>query len=359
MCTKRDITPIGKRFSLPFSVAKLVVLATSFFISNILLMEIETRTTKQQAISIAASFSDNAPKTAIVYLTKALDECRAIRLGHLLQTVPPNMDVWLLHNHNLTNNETILTTSMNHVRRLQRKHLLYSESQANEQIQKFDTKRSGAAKSSFLRWIVEHPEYKHAWHMEDDILFTGEWSHFFAHADNKADFVGPQFKPNDSWIHFKNDQCTMDQNYIRSSSNKRSNSTVNGRIMCRKVLTLRSLWSIVRISTRLAQLLLNDLESGTIEGHHEAVLQGALMAHANLTFMELPPLVGRNTAGGWGRYVDRTICSLDIYQPINDNQLYHPVKCEAYTGEKLDNFKEIMMTYGWSNGTMQVPDVQR
>jgi hypothetical protein len=337
-------------------VAQIFFLSTCFVISQVLLMDNLTETTtKQDAISPRRSSPDIAPKTAIVYLTKALDECKAIRLGHLLQTVPPNMDVWLLHNHNLMANNDRLNSSLDHVRRLEHEHVLYNASQANIKIQEFDDKSSGAAKSSFLRWVVQHPEYKHTWHMEDDMLFTGEWSHFFAHtADAEADFVGAQFKRISGWTYFEGTRCSMDQTYIPSYSENGSNISLNGRIMCRDVMSWRTLWSITRVSTRFAQFLLEDLESGSLQGHHEAVVQGVLMGHANLTFRELPSNVGYYKAGGWGRFKDRTNCSLEMYQPIEDNRYYHPVKCEAYTGEKLEHFKEIMMTYGWSNATLHV-----
>jgi hypothetical protein len=77
-----------------------------------------------------------------------------------------------------------------------------------------------------------------------------------------------------------------------------------------------SLWSMVRFSNQIAQFLLNSFESGTLHRFHEAVVPGVLMRHANLTFMDLPPLVGSNEAGDWGRYKIRTNSSLDLYQPV-------------------------------------------
>jgi hypothetical protein len=342
---------------MPLSMAQVFIFMMSVVMSQILLMESFATITNQEVIRKRELVSDNSPKTrtAIVYLTKALDDCRAIRLGHLLQTVPPNMDVWLLHNHNIMKSkadQAKLTTSINHVHRLEREHRFYTESQGKEKITCFDDRPSGPAKSSFLRWVVAHPEYKHAWHMEDDTFFTGEWNHFFAQADTEADFVGAQFTQMDNWVYFRDDRCSMDQNYVPSSNETKSNNTLNGRIMCRDVLTWRTLWSMVRLSNQFAQFLLDDLESGNLQGHHEAIVQGVLMGHANLTFMDLPPLVGSNEAGDWGRYKIRTNSSLDLYQPVKDNRFYHPLKCEAYTGEKLDHFKRIMMTYGWSNGTL-------
>jgi hypothetical protein len=333
---------------------------TFFDISQILLMEFQTtttttRTTMQEDPLTQEPLPVNPPRTAIVYLTRALDDCRAVRLSHLLQTAPPNMDVWLLHNHNLIANKGKLTTSMNHVRRLEREHVLFNSSQANKKIEEFDDEASGPAKSSFLRWVIQHPEYKHAWHMEDDVFFTGPWNNFFDQADANADFVGVKITRVNGWGYFSGTRCSMDPMYIPSYNNKTRSTNISidhERILCRNVLTWRSLWSIVRVSNQYAQFLLDDLESGALHGHHEAVVHGVLLGHANLTFAELPPLAGFYTAGGWGIYRNRSACSLDLYQPLQDNRYYHPVKCEAYRGEKLDHFKEIMITSGRSNVTL-------
>jgi hypothetical protein len=58
-------------------------------------------------------------------------------------------------------------------------------SQANKRIPEFDDEASEPSKSSILKMIlyVTHPEYEHAWHMEDDVFFTGGWNTFFDHAD--------------------------------------------------------------------------------------------------------------------------------------------------------------------------------
>jgi hypothetical protein len=357
--SKQSMVPTRKRLYLSFSMAQVFFLFTFFVISQILLTEISTittiTTTKQEDHITIESLPVNSTKTAIVYLTKALDECRAVRLRHLLQTAPPNMDVWLLHNHNLIGNQNKLTTSLDHVRRLERDYVLFNSSQANKKVEEFDDQASGPAKSSFLRWVIQHPEYKHAWHMEDDVFFTGSWNNFFDQADANADFVGVKIRRIDGWEYFRATRCSMDPTYIPSYNNtKRSKniSTDHERILCRNVLTWRSLWSIVRLSNQYAQFLLEDVESGTLHGHHEAVVQGVLLGHANLTSVDLPPLKGYYTPGGWGKFKNRSICSLDLYQPIQHNRYYHPVKCEAYAGEKLDHFKEIMIPYGWSNGSL-------
>jgi hypothetical protein len=322
-------------------------------------MESVMKTKKHAADSpTSGSLCLHKPTTAVVFVTKALDECKAIRLDHLLQTAGPNVDVWLLHNHNImmANESELeeLKTSIEYVRQLEHQHMLYSENQANKTIAKFDTKISGSSKS-FLRWVVQHPEYKHSWQIEDDVFFTGEWSYFFLHADNDADYVGPQIQRSSGWNHWGKERCTLARKYVPSEvkkQHKKLNFTSEGRILCRDVLSWTSTWSINRFSTRGAHFLLEDLESGALQGQHEAVMHGFFMGRPNLTLVELPPLEGSNEPGSWGRYLNKSESSLDLYQPVQVNRFYHPLKCEAYAGEKIRLFKEIMMMYGWSNRTL-------
>jgi hypothetical protein len=56
---------------------------------------------------------------------------------------------------------------------------------------------------------VAHPEYEHAWHIEDDTFLIGEWNHFFAQADTEADFVGAQFTQMDDWVYFQDNRFSM------------------------------------------------------------------------------------------------------------------------------------------------------
>jgi hypothetical protein len=231
-------------------VAKIFLFLMCFLFSHLVLMQVMTKTTtmtkilrKEFSLSTRESTWDEIPSTAVVYLTKALDDCKAIRLGHLLQTVPPNIDVWILHNHNTMTKESdhvALKASIDHVRRLNREHVLYNASQSEKGIRLFDTATSVASKSSFLRFVVQHPEYKHVWHIEDDVFFTGQWSHFFAHPDTEADFVGAQIKRKGSWPHFEVDKCSVDQKHVRNYNESMSKSSLVG-IPCRDVLTWSSL----------------------------------------------------------------------------------------------------------------------
>jgi hypothetical protein len=177
----------------------------------------------------------------------------------------------------------------------------------------------------------------------------------FLHADNDADFLGPQIERSTGWNHWGAERCTLARNYVPSEvkkQHKKLNTTLVGRIFCREVLSWTSTWSINRFSTRAAQYLLEDLASGALQGQHEAVMHGFRMGRPNLTFERLPTLEGSNEPGSWGRYLNKSESSLDLYQPVQDNHFYHPLKCEAYAGEKMQHFKEIMRTYGWTETTV-------
>jgi hypothetical protein len=357
--------------SLRWFVAKLYLVIFLFLMGQVFLHDIGMYFRGKPSINnatvtkISHSRNDGVEKkvnrTAIVYVTKALDECKAIRLEHLLQTTSPDWDIWILHNHDRleSNGETsALQSSLEYVRRLERQHTnLFHASQMNETIPDFDSSISGAAKSSFVRWLVEHKEYQYAWNMEDDILFTGKWSQFFDQiqiqaAPAAADFVGPHIKRNDAWSRFSTPPCYMDKRYISYVDKDPKIAANTTTVSCGEVLQWSSLWSVVRISNRWAHQLLADLQSGVLHGHHEAIFQALQKGHADLKYAKLPPdLEGHNEAGSWGRYKDKTKSSLELYQPVEANRIYHPLKCEAYIGERLGEFKELMVSYGWNNGT--------
>ncbi|KAL3924735.1 MAG: hypothetical protein SGILL_000862 [Bacillariaceae sp.] len=302
-------------------------------------------------------------KTAIAFVTRALDDCKAIRLEHLLQTISTEFDVWVLHNHDQMeiSNETQalqLQTSLDLIQQLEQRHPnLYTESQKNEAIDVFDDAISGAAQSSFVRWVVKQHEYNHSWVMEDDVLFTGQWSHFFEAVQHKEegmdadiDIVATLGKRSKEWVHFY--WCRIDKKYISFVEKDTKEPTNSTTVPCIQVLQWAGLWSLARVSNRWAHYLLNDLQSGVLVGFHETVFQALEMGHADLKNMTFPShVVGHHEAGSWGPYWDKTKCSLEMkeHQPVEANRLYHPLKCEAYAGDRFHKLKELLVSYGWNN----------
>lgn len=312
------------------------------------------------ASSIETTRSDltRKPTTAVVITTAFLTPCKAIRLEHLLQSVlPGSLDVWLLHNHVSieTNHPDLLQESVGLLHKLQQQYPLFDINQKGEFIPTFDTSRSGAAKSSFLRWLVAHPEYHAAWHLEDDLWFTGQWSAFFEEYKNHhADFVVKRNFPKSKWNKYSS--CHLDKHYLPSSNSSSVSNSIpqnnKTRVPCIKVVSWSVLWPIIRISTRAAQLLLNDMQSGLLVGHHEVVLQAFMLAHHELNVSVIAKHLGKIEAGGWGRFSYSERLKLSIHSPILPDSVYHPVKCEAYAkyAKSRDAMREMLSSAGWKEG---------
>jgi hypothetical protein len=297
-------------------------------------------------------------RTAIVFASRYLSTCKAVRLEHLLQTAPPNMDVWFLHNHQSMTETENIRQSKHNLEYFQKKYGLQHVNQLPTPMRgNFDDNRSVVSKSSFLQFSRSHPEYEYAWLLEDDVIMAGDWTGFFErYDDNDSDFIShrKQQPRNWDWYHIN---CNIDTNYlppeissrnvnkIKTIDTKYSNST---RINCDQFLDWSALWPLIRVSRRGATHLYEDLMSGVIQGHHEAIVQAMMLKHTELKFTAIPNEIANITAGGWGPWEDSRKLKLDVFQPITVGKVYHPVKCDAYPGKRGEKqFERLMMAYGW------------
>lgn len=294
-------------------------------------------------------------RTAIVYATKSLTKCKAIRLEHLLQTAPPEMDVWFLHNHKIVESDAVLKQSQHNLQFFEEEYGLKNLNQLPYPMRgNFDDKRSGPSKSSFVQFVKSHTEYDYVWLMEDDILITGSWKEFFERFDsNDADFISKRdlHEPDWYWYH---SNCNIDVDYLPSKVTNftRADDPNATRLNCHTFLNWAAMWPLIRVSRNGATHLVNDLLSGDIQGHHEAIVQAMILKYPNeLKFEALPDSIGHNIhAGGWGPYADPSKLKLDIFQPLNMGAVYHPVKCDAYerSNEGLIELEKLMLAYGWN-----------
>ena len=62
----------------------------------------------------------------------------------------------------------------------------------------FAGRRSGMSKPAFVRWLADS-KYVAAWHVEEDVFFTGRWRDLFAAAPPGADLVARFSLVNSTW----------------------------------------------------------------------------------------------------------------------------------------------------------------
>lgn len=267
-------------------------------------------------------------KTAVVLSARFLTNCIAARLHHLAATIPPEIDVWLLHDHAMFNsNSSEIVTSLHHLESLMESVQVQPADRINSFIPGFDSVRSGSAKSAFLRWMTQQGvQYQYAWHVEEDMFYTGLWSNFFsAHEHDSADVVASRFRINKLWFWIDDSRCRVDYpSEILINTDFTSTK-------CTEIVRQAHFWGMLRVSRSFATRLLEDLEKNYIYGHHEAVVDILLqIKRFNMTFSELQH-VGSVTPVSSG---NRANMSLEVFaDSLLPQRLYHPVKCQAYKND--------------------------
>lgn len=257
-------------------------------------------------------------KTAVVVTMSHLNECEAVRLRHLIDT--SGLDVWLLHGHDTLRRKfpKAIATSEKIATSIEGLHLW---PQARVPLVNFDSKISGATKSSFLKFLIAHSQYKYAWHIESDVFYTGEWKNVLVHRDPKADFLCTKSFEQESeswWKKLGNGTCLVDGERCFDISKK------------------QSYWMASRVSRRLALALMSSLQKGQVTGHHEALI-AAFCQKRGFKLQKLKwAMIGQafhagNTVPYSDRGKEKRSSTLARDGPVFPAKLYHPVKCVAYS----------------------------
>jgi hypothetical protein len=284
-------------------------------------------------------------KTAVVVVARYLTDCSAARLHHLVATTPPEIDVWFLHDHaRYASNSSEVATSLHHLQSLTRSLRLQYAAKESRIIPGFDTAKSKAAKSSFLRWMAKHSDqYRYAWHIEEDVFYTGLWSDVFrAHENDTSDLVATRLPFPRTWMWAQNNTCRI--KYPSEMFQRTSFTSMD----CTKVIRHAHHWAILRLSRSFATHLLEDLESRSLYGHHEAVVGILLQVKPyNLTYSKLQH-VGKVAARPNSHNM-----MLDTYaNPVLPQRLYHPVKCQAYQTDLTPLLQQMVYPVNYSNPNM-------
>ncbi len=261
-------------------------------------------------------------RTAVVVTMSYVDQCEAVRLRHLIDT--SGLHVWLLHGHDILRKKKpgAIALSENITTRIPGLHLW---PQLKEPIENFDSRVSGATKSSFLKFLIEHAQYDYAWHVESDVFFTGAWRSALVSKDRESDFLCTKsFNQTGErwWTKIGNGTCTIDGKN------------------CSQILPKQSYWMATRVSRRLAVSLIESLASNQITGHHEALI-AAFCKERGFKLQTLKAyLIGKTFyAGSTVPYKERArekrSSTLARDGKVFKSKLYHPVKCVAYSSPQV------------------------
>lgn len=258
-------------------------------------------------------------RMAVVVTLSHVDKCEAVRLRHLIDT--SGLEVWVLHGHHsleetkpqvVNQSEAIISSTPG----------LHAWPQSSEPIEDFDSKVSGATKSSFLRFLISHEQYDFAWHVESDVLYTGRWNQVLVTEERESDL-----------IYTKQWNKTSDPGWWTRVS--KSPCAVDGE-SCQEIMPFQTYWMVARVSRRLATALIESLEKGQASGHHECLLapfckkRGFITKQLDKGSIGVPFKAG-NVLPWYERKAEKRTNSLARDGKAYPNKMYHPVKCVAYT----------------------------
>ena len=369
-------------------------------------------------------------RDAIVVTVSYVDECVALRLKQLVKSIQSQhsivqRDVWVLHNHYMFDkrfqngkNRTFLqqfyvqdgkglvldddggggihknvTLQSNGDRRLiESKRWIQSITNLKSGYQTpslmripygFDTEKSGASKSSFLRLLNMFGDdddgddddnnkdyhYRRGWLIEPDVFYTGSWGTLLDELDYDnhrnhyptlavtATGTGTTSDDDD-----KNITTTTTTTLTPSSS-----STVDvlsvirtyqnatdwwqwkmgyiSNVRNQDIEPTQTVWVMIRVTSAFAKRMLydlthrgrdgyNDTKTNNIlpyaTGHHEGVT-GAYARSRNFTVAAIPTNhLAYFVPGEKENKRKEDTTTLEDHGPVQRGKLYHPVKCKAY-----------------------------
>jgi hypothetical protein len=247
-------------------------------------------------------------REAIVLLSKVMDwNCEFLRVKALISSRGTGRDVWYLYYPDMEDSAKEMQARL---------HSLHIGPRPNSsalggKTHTFVGWRSKSTTLDFLYWL-NASSYSHAWYIEMDTFFTGNWSNvldIFPLARG-SDVIASTVVVPSSWIFWK--KCRVAEN-----------------IDCRNITTSSTGWFIIRVSRRLGRKLMDSLIAANVYGHHEALTR-AFCIYNNYSYSVLQSFGVQCEPGGLPHLYGTKSRNLTLaVHNVRPNTLYHPIKCSA------------------------------
>lgn len=169
----------------------------------------------------------------------------------------------------------------------------------------------GNCQYPIMKFHQDYPEYDFCWRIEDDVVFSGDWSVLFdAYANDTSDLVSAKIRTytdNPDWYWWKSVKTPQGETLVPDEM-------------------YASFTPVFRLSAKALDFLDDEMRKGW-RGHFEALVPTIIARHG-LTMRDI---------GGDGRYVNlgdlnrfytedtHTWRPLQV-QPMKPNMIYHPIK---------------------------------
>lgn len=190
--------------------------------------------------------------------------------------------------------------------------------------------RSSFSKQAFMHWLTQSNE-TFAWHMEDDVLYNGNWSNLLTNiAQTHTDLASCQttFNSNANWV----------RGSIASTCRIKQKQC--------KLPIVKTRWMLLGMSKRYAVKLVSEFSKNYIQGHHE-VITGTYCNHISWCQSTQFPngCLGSWTTRGAYSSSERSENAVSTAErnaesggEIEPNKLYHPAKCNGFKYDNYDDY---------------------
>lgn len=210
---------------------------------------------------------------------------------------------------------------------------------------------SGTTKPAFIKWLISQPQYEHAWHLEDDVFFSGSWDNLL---------LDPRLRP-DAHLVARQTMHEWQSHWPQLMTERFGECLVGAGRPCRDhaANATQTFWPLLRMSRFYAQRLAAAFDGGA-GCHHELLTGSFCLASPDwCDLQQLPPdRLGVYALGRWADETHNYWCDLQTAradrlalsdltfnssvpcsdpraQPPEDAppewrcKLFHPTKCRA------------------------------
>lgn len=300
--------------------------------------------TTQSILKKSVQQSASSRRIAIVTVLKNLDGCRVSRLRKLVASLDKRYDVWVLHG-NETQNPSLTRT----LRRIGVRIEPQATVPEHGGWRTFGSPLSGFAKAAFIKFMVAHSEYQYVWHLEDDVVFTGNWAKLLNHLQRAfptQSLVSKVVYQNYNAQKWYLGGCKLGPGRSCATSHKEFLSMPGYDTKYDKNLSgpvhVHVDWMLARLSHEYAIKLARELETTSGAGGHHEGLAGPfclsqarakkkkkMERHAAWCEIGVLPrrLMGIFETGHWSNYGEQIAMLADAGSLV-PWKLYHPFKCK-------------------------------
>jgi len=161
---------------------------------------------------------------------------------------------------------------------------------------------SGTTKPAFIKWLIAQTQYEHAWHLEDDVFFSGSWDNLL---------LDPRLRPDAHLVASQKSGWTSD--WANMMTETFGECLVGAGRPCfdHAANATQTSWPLLRMSRFYAQRLAAAFADGA-NGHHEILTGSFCLANSDWCDLQQLPSerLGVYVLGRWANETHNFNCAV-------------------------------------------------